>query len=331
MRNLGLSSPREVGSPRRDRQGSRARQAQRVRRLPRRKAGAPVFAPLVHPPPGRRSDLSRLPALRYRSQRHRAPCRKLRGDGRWNPCRPARSCQYAARSLDPPWVSDRMCRKRHIASLPGPGKPPRSGRPARSRQHAAWALDPPWVGWHVPEETPRRARPAEGRRGPVAGWVSRQHAARALGHARRRMAYRREACHVRPHPRRLNAIEVGSTTTCLVGTRAPALLAGWPDRLSWLEEVGCRGALPATWGGRSWVTQALARAVDGSGNGQDAANSSRSPAAWQNAAPPKRLQRLSINSNLPALQSVRRAVGQGRIALADRGEVGQAILAGDAG
>ena len=62
-----------------------------------------------------------------------------------------------------------------------------SGRAGRSRQHAARALDPQWVGWHVPEETPRRAEPGEGRRGPVAGH-SRQHAAKRST-AGGRMAY----------------------------------------------------------------------------------------------------------------------------------------------
>jgi hypothetical protein len=58
----------------------------------------------------------------------------------------------------------------------GAGKP-RVQSPGASRQTAAWALDPPWVGWHVPDETPRRAGPGGRPIGPVAGGQP-QHAAK---------------------------------------------------------------------------------------------------------------------------------------------------------
>jgi hypothetical protein len=98
--------------------------------------------------------------------------------------------------------------------VPDPGKPPRSSRPARSHQHAARALDPPWVGWHVPEETPRRAEPGEGRRGPVAR-AEPSACCQPLDRQRPNGLSPRACPSVRI--RRLNAIEVGSANRTKTG------------------------------------------------------------------------------------------------------------------
>jgi hypothetical protein len=123
----------EVGSPRRDRQGSCARQAnasetaasKQGRRAGIRSAGAR--------PPGRRSDLSRLPAWHI-ALGDIAPCR-TRGRPP-SSGRPARSRQ--ARGLGARPAMGRMaCAGRDTAPLPGPRKAAGVRSPGVSRQHAA--------------------------------------------------------------------------------------------------------------------------------------------------------------------------------------------------
>jgi hypothetical protein len=86
-----------------------------------------------------------------------------------------------------------------------------------------------------------RAVPDPGKAAGVRSPVSRQHAAKRST-PRGPMACRRE--HLRPpvRIRRMNAIEVGAATPCLVGTRAPAP-CGVARGFAWLEERLARGAL----------------------------------------------------------------------------------------
>jgi hypothetical protein len=145
--NLRLSSPRSARLVATASAVAHAKPT-RAKRLPRSKAGAPVFAPLVHPPPGRRSDLSRLPAWHIAL---RDTCRAGPGVGRWNRCRPARSRHHAARALDPPWDG-----------WHAPGDTPRRAGPGGSRRgtvaRRAVSMPPSArlkeVEWHIAGSIP---------------------------------------------------------------------------------------------------------------------------------------------------------------------------------
>jgi hypothetical protein len=122
--------------------------------------------------------------------------------------------------------------------VPDPEKPPRSGRPARSRQHAARALDPRWVGWHMSEETPRRAGPREG------GWVRSPGLRRQVGkRSTARGQWHIAGKHPAPPIRNWTRPRPTQPQPCLAGwnagSRACKMVRGVPS----LEGVGCRGAL----------------------------------------------------------------------------------------